>query len=177
MDVFGIELRFFLVQLVGFIIMVFVLSKYAFGPILGMLQTRQDSIRNNLDEAEARRNEMVRLQNEYQQRLAQIEDEARDKIQSAVRDAQAARDEIIARAHTESQEILARGQQDIARERAQAMAQMRDQIAELAIAAATRVTRQHLNPQSHASLIDEVIGSIGVNGTGPGNGTPGGGAH
>lgn len=164
MDVFGIELRFFIVQLVGFVIMVFILSKYAFRPILDMLQARQDNIRHNLDEAEERRNEMVSLQNQYQQRLAQIEDEARDKVQAAVRDAQAARDEIINRAHTDSQEIIARGQQDIAREREQAMAEMRDQIAELAIAAASRVTRQTLDRQNHARLIDEVIANIGTNG-------------
>jgi F-type H+-transporting ATPase subunit b len=94
----GIDPKFILVQMVGFLILIFVLRKYAFGPMVGVLQQRQDTIRGNFDEAEARRNEMVKLQRDYEERLAKIEDEARDKIQVAVREAQVARDEIVARA-------------------------------------------------------------------------------
>ncbi len=81
----GIDLRFLLVATVGFVLLFLLLKKFTFGPIFNMLQARQDNIKNNLDEAEARRAEMVRLQNEYETRLAQIEDEARDKIQAAVK--------------------------------------------------------------------------------------------
>ena len=172
LNTLGIDPKFILVTTVGFVALVFILAKFAFGPMLAMLQARQDHIVHNLDEAEARRNEMVRLQHEYEERLAKIEDEARDKIQAAVREAQAARDEIIERARTESQAIVQRGNEDMAREREKAMAEMRDQIAELAVSAASRVTRQTLDGQGHARLIDEVIAGIGTNGAQPGR--PGG---
>ena len=174
LETLGINPAFILIQLVGFLIMVFILVKFAFGPIFGLLQQRQDTIRHDLDEAESRRLEMERLQREYEARLAQIEDEARDKIQAAVRDAQAARDEIIARAHAESQAIARRGTEDIQRERDKAMAEMRNQIAELAIMAAGRVVRQSLDGQSHARLIDEVIAGFGGDGAGPTSGGAGG---
>ncbi len=164
----GIDLTFLATIAVGFLILFAVLKRFAFGPIFGMLQARQDNIRTNLDEAQHRRDEMVRLQQDYEERLAKIEDEARDKIQAAVREAQAARDEIITRAQADSQAIVQRGEADIERRRQQSMVEMRDQLADLAIQAASRVVRGNLNSASHAQLIDEVIAGVGSNGTAAG---------
>lgn len=158
---FGIEPQFLLIQSVGFIVLVWILAKFAFGPIYKMLDQRQSTILGNMDEAESRRNEMVRLQHEYEERLAKIEDEARDKIQSAVKEAQAARDEIITKAREESTRIVERGQQEVESERAKAMVEMRDQIAEMAIAAATQAVRGNLNASNHAALIEQAIAGIG----------------
>lgn len=170
MQALGIDPRFILISAVGFLILVFVLSKFAFGPLLGVLEQRQTTIRGNLDEAEARRNEMVRLQHEYEERLAKIEDEARDKIQSAIREAQAARDEIITKAQADSHAIVARGNEELAQERAKAMEEMRNEVAELAIQVAGRVVKQNLDAGNHARLIDDVIGSISAtNGRGAGS--------
>jgi F-type H+-transporting ATPase subunit b len=162
---FGIEPQFLLIQIIGFSILVFILAKFAFGPIYKMLEQRQSTIRGNLDEAEARRNEMVRLQKDYEDRLAKIEDEARDKIQAAVKEAQAARDEIVTKAREESTRIVARGQEEIESERQKAMVEMRNQIAEMAIAAATQAVRGNLNAQNHSALIEQAINSIGSNGS------------
>jgi F-type H+-transporting ATPase subunit b len=152
------------VTAVAFVVLFALLKKFAFGPIFNMLQARQDNIRHNLDEAQSRRDEMVRLQHEYEERLAKIEDEARDKIQAAVKDAQAARDEILQRAQADAETIVQRGQADIERQRQQAMVEMRNQVADLAIQAASRVVHSHLDAGNHAALIDEVIAGVGQNG-------------
>ena len=162
---FGIDPKFLLTQSVGLAILVFVLAKFAFGPISKTLEARQGKIRGDLDDAAARRDEMVRLQKEYEERLAKIEDEARDKIQAAVKEAQAARDEIITKAREESTRIVQRGQEDIDSERAKAMVEMRNQIAEMAIAAATQAVRGNMNSQNHSALIEQAISSIGTNGS------------
>ena len=159
---FGIEPKFFLTMAIGFLILFAILKKFAFGPIFGMLQARQDKIRGDLDDAEARRNEMVRLQKEYEQRLAQIEDEARDKIQAAVKEAGTAREELLQKAHADADEVRRRAQEDIVREREIANAEMRDQIAKLSAQVAGRLIKQTLDPAAHARLVDEVIGSIGA---------------
>jgi F-type H+-transporting ATPase subunit b len=160
---FGIEVRFLLTMIVAFVILVIVLSKYAFGPIFSTLQARQDKIRGDLDDAEARRNEMVQLQKQYEERLAQIEDEARDKIQAATREAQVAREELLEKARTEAQAIVDRARNEIQREHEIANAQMRDQIAQLSALAAGRLIKQTLDPAAHARLIDDVIAGIGTN--------------
>jgi F-type H+-transporting ATPase subunit b len=158
---FGIDWRFLLIQIVGFAILLMVLAKFAFGPIYKMLEARQSNIRGNLDEAESRRNEMVRLQQDYETRLAQIEDEARDKIQAAIKEAQAARDEILEKAREDAARITQRASDEIASERAKAMAEMRDEIANMAVAAAMQAVRGNLNSGNHAALIDQAIASIG----------------
>lgn len=161
----GIDFRFILLMAVGFLLLFMLLKRFAFGPIFNVLEQRQTTIRNNLDEAEARRNEMARLQKDYEQRLAAIEDEARDKIQAAVKDAQAARDEIIARANADREAIMRRTEEDILRERDKATAIMRDQIAEMAVTGASRILRQKLDVPNQGRLIDEVISEIGSRGT------------
>jgi F-type H+-transporting ATPase subunit b len=169
----GIDPKFILVMAVGFVLLFLLLKKFAFGPIFGVLQQRQDKIRGDLDEAEARRNEMLALQRDYETRLAKIEEEARDKIQAAVKEAQAARDEIIAKAQADREAIVRRGEQELASAREKAMVELRDQIANLATSGAERILKEQLNTQNHSRLIDDVIAGIGP--TGSSNGVPQGG--
>lgn len=163
LETLGIDFKFVLVMAVGFLLLFLILKKYAFGPIFNILQQRQDKIRGDLDEAESRRNEMIRLQHDYEERLAKIEDEARDKIQAAVKEAQAARDEIITKAQADREAIVARSTQEIEREREKAMSLMRDQIALMATTGAERIIKQQLNTSGHTQLIDDVIAGIQAN--------------
>ncbi|HEX8464236.1 MAG TPA: F0F1 ATP synthase subunit B [Abditibacterium sp.] len=161
LETLGIEPKFILFSLVGFLILLFVLSKFAFGPLVRTLQARQDKIRGDLDEAQARRDEMVALQRDYQTRLAQIEDEARNKIQAAVKEAQTARDEILSKAHADGQAIIARSQEEAAAERSKALVEARNQIVDLATLMARQSARENLSAVGHAGLIDEAITKIG----------------
>jgi F-type H+-transporting ATPase subunit b len=170
LQLFGIELKFFLTISIGFLVLFFVLKTYAFGPIFGMLQARQDKIRGDLDDAEARRNEMVALQKQYEERLAQIEDEARDKIQEATRQAQVAREELLEKARAEAQAIVERARGEIVREQEIANAEMRNQIAQLSTQVAGRLIKQTLDPSAHARLIDDIIAGIGTTANGVSNG-------
>jgi len=162
LETLGIEHRFILVTLVGFLILLYVLMNYAFKPLVGVLNARQDKIRGDLDEAQASRDRMVALQRDYETRLAQIEDEARDKIQAAVKEAQAARDEIVTRAHSEAQAIVARGQEEVTAERAKALVDARNQIVDLATLMARQSAKENLSASGQASLIDDAIGKIGA---------------
>jgi F-type H+-transporting ATPase subunit b len=161
LETLGINPQYILVSLVGFLILLFVLMKFAFGPIVGVLQARQDKIRGDLDDAQARRDEMVALQKDYEQRLAAIEDEARDKIQAAVKEAQAARDEILTRAHADAQAIVQRGQEEAASERTKALTDARNQIVDLATLMARQSAKENLSAAGHAGLIDDAISKIG----------------
>ena len=156
----GIDPQFLLVSIVGFVALMWVLMKFAFGPLVTTLQARQDKITGDLDEAQQRRDEMVALQHDYQNRLAAIEDEARDKIQAAVKEAQAARDEIIARARADAQAVMARGQAEIDAERAKSLTEARNQIVDLATLMARRSAQENLSAAGQANLIDDAIGRI-----------------
>lgn len=161
----GIDPTYILISFVGFGCLVLILSKFAFGPIAATLDARQAKIHSDLDEAQARRDEMVALQTEYSQRLAKIEEEARDKIQSAVKEAQAARDEILTRARDEAAHIVQRGREEVDSERAKSLVDARDQIVDIASAMATRAVRENLSANGQSKLIDDAIAGIGHNGS------------
>ena len=160
LETLGIDPRFILVSIVGFVLLMWVLMKFAFTPLVNTLQARQDKITGDLDEAQQRRDEMVALQRDYETRLAAIEDEARDKIQAAVKEAQSARDEILNRAHADAQAIVARGQADIDAERAKSLTEARNQIVDLATLMARRSAQENLSAAGQANLIDDAIGRI-----------------
>ena len=161
----GIDPLYILVSLIGFAILVFVLSKYAFRPIADTLDARQKKITGDLSEAEARRDEMVRLQKDYEQRLADIEDQARETIAKASREASAATEAQLGRAREEAATIVQRGTEEVEAERAKAIVEARNQIVDLATALARRAVKQELNVTAHAQLIDEVIAGLGAKGS------------
>ena len=161
LETLGIDPRFILVAIVGFILLMWVLMKFAFGPLVNTLQARQDKIVSDLDDAQAKRDEMIALQRDYETRLAAIEDEARDKIQAAVKEAQAARDEIITRAQSDAQAILVRGQAEIDAERAKSLTEARNQIVDLATLMARRSAQENLSAAGQSNLIDDAIARFG----------------
>ena len=157
----GIEPRFILIAIVGFALLLWILMKFAFGPLVATLQARQDKIIGDLDDAQAKRDEMIALQRDYETRLAAIEDEARDKIQAAVKEAQAARDEIITRAQSDAQAIIVRGQAEVDAERAKSLTEARNQIVDLATLMARRSAQENLSAAGQSNLIDDAIAKFG----------------
>jgi F-type H+-transporting ATPase subunit b len=152
-----------MVNVFGFLLLWLLLAKFLWKPANQFLGQRQQTIRNNLDEAERQRAEMQRMREDYEQRLAGIEQEHRDRIQAAQREAQAAREELLVEARAERDRIVASGVQEIHREKEKALVEIRDQVADLAILAAAQVVGHELDEPTHRSLIDEVIAGVGRN--------------
>ena len=155
----NISLTAILVNIAGFLVLLWVMNKVIFGPIGAHLAGRQQDINQTYDQLEADRRQMETLRTDYEQRLAQIEAESREKIQSAIKDAQAARDGIVAEANTRSREMIRRAEEEIGREREQAMITLRQQVVDLALGAATKVIGDGLDATRQRRLIDDFIAS------------------
>lgn len=153
----GIEPHLLLVMVVGFVILYIILAKFAFGPVSKMFEERALVIQRRLDEADEKRKEMEKMRNDYEQRIAQIEEEARARIAEAVREAQAARDEMLAQAREQAERIVARGKEEIEREKNKALVEIRDQVADLAVLTASKIIERELDEDAHRELIDDVI--------------------
>lgn len=169
------------VNIVGFLLLLFVLQKMVFRPIGTVLSERERDVNGRYDRLEADQRQMDALKADYEQRLAGIEAEAREKIQSAIKDAQAARDQITAEAAARSREMIQRAEAEVAHEREQAMITFRQQVVDLAMGAATKVIGDSLDETRQRRLIDEFIttstittapnvpaASVGANGTSSG---------
>ena len=162
MDLFhtlNIDFSAILINIAGFVILLLVMNVMFFKPISSHLAGRQQDITATYDKLDADRAEMEALRADYEQRLAAIEAEAREKIQSAIKDAQVARDQILNEAAERSKEIMVRAEADIEREREEALIGLRKQIVELTISATTKIIGEALDDTRQRRLIDDFISS------------------
>jgi len=152
-----------LIQVVGFALLAFLLTKFLIRPINALLEERARTIKSNLDEAEKKRQEMVAMRDEYERRIADIESEARERIQEAVRQAHEARDKLLADARAQAERLLERAREEIAREREKAIISLRDQVADLAVDIAGRIIEKSLDESAHRALIDDILNEVRMN--------------
>ncbi len=153
----GIDGWKLVVQLVAFIVFIMLFWRYALGPITRVLDERQERIRESMEAAE-------RMQAELQATAArneQILAEARRDAQQILAQAREQGEALVARAREEASrqadEYLARAQETLRNETEQARLQLRQEVAELAILAATRIIRKELDPATQARLIEETL--------------------
>ena len=158
----GIEPKLVITQIIGFAILLWIMNRLLYKPLFGTLAQRQADIKATYDQLDADRDRMEATRREYEQRLANIEAEARERIQAAVKEAQALRDNLVADAQQQAETIVTQGRNDSERERQAAFAEMRQQIVSLAIAAAGKVVGENLNDARQTKLVDDFIGSVGL---------------
>ncbi len=153
----NIQWQLILVNVIGFVILVAVAKKMVFAPIGKVIEERASEINTGYDRLDASQREMETLKSDYEARLSAIESEAREKIQAAIKEAQAARDQILADANARSREIITRAEAEANREKEQAMITLRQQIVDIAINTTTRVIGESLDAERHRKLVDEFI--------------------
>ncbi|MFQ5811223.1 MAG: F0F1 ATP synthase subunit B, partial [Armatimonadota bacterium] len=132
------------VNAVGFLLLVLILRRFFWERVTQFFAERQNEIRGNLEEAEAARDRMHEREHELEDRLSQIETEARDALAKATERAHEARDKIVTDARDHAQQILSRAREEIGHEKEKALAEIRDQVADLATMMAETALRQSL---------------------------------
>jgi F-type H+-transporting ATPase subunit b len=153
----AVDLQQIVSQAIAFVVLVVVLKKVAWKPVLALLDERRHRIENDLKQAADAKTEMARLQQEYAQRLAVIDEEARRKIQEAVQEGRRIAGEVQEQARAQAQEILAKSQQTITLELAKAKVTLRDALADMTVQAAERMLRQRLDPEKDRQLITAIL--------------------
>jgi F-type H+-transporting ATPase subunit b len=150
--------------LVVFGILVFLLSKYAWGPILGAVNAREAGIQSALDEAAARNAEAARLLAEQKEQLADARRQANELIAEGKAAGESVRKDIEDKARQEAQGIVERARHDIERERDAALDMLRKESVELALAAASRLMQENLNQEKDRALVERYLSGLGANG-------------
>lgn len=157
MEALGIDFRLLVTQIVNFALLLFLLYRFLYHPVLNMLQERRERIREGLAEAERVRAEAEEQRKKYEQELARQRQESQERIQRAMQASEEAREEIIAEARREAEQIKARAREEIEYERRQALEQLRTQVADLAILAARRVLDGAIDEKVQRQLVQSFI--------------------
>ncbi len=145
-----------------FIVLMFVLSKYAFGPITAAVEKREKTLQDALDSAKRDREAAATLLAEHVARI----DAARGDAQKLIADGRAVaekmRADLLEHTRKEQQEMLERARGEIESEKQRAIAQLRRDAVDLALAGASRVIEQNLESQKNRQLIESYLSSIGT---------------
>jgi F-type H+-transporting ATPase subunit b len=146
--------------IVCFLITLYVLKRYAFGPIQKLIDERRERIRESLADADRARVEARRLLEEHRKLIAQARHDAEEIRAEVRRDAEALREQAREETEADRQRRLEETRRQIEAETARSLAQIRREVAELTLLAAAKVTGKVLDSADQRRLIDEAISSL-----------------
>jgi len=146
--------------LVVFLVLLFVLGRWAWGPMLEALHNREHNIQGAIDEAQKAREEARRLQEQWQQEMARAQEKVRDIHEEARRRAQQNYDEMIAKARADIQAERDRLRREIEIARDQALHELWKHTAQLATEVSAKAIRRQLSSDDHRRLVDEALAEL-----------------
>ena len=145
---------------VNFLLLVWLLHKFAWKSLIGALESREQKIAEDLSAAAEAREAAQSAQKELDAKLRQITAEASKKMQEAVAIGNAQKDELLAAAREQSAQLLAQAQAQIAAEKERALKEVRDQVAQTAVLAAAQLWRTQATPQAADAAVEEALAQI-----------------
>lgn len=148
-------------SLVNFAILFWVLRKLLYQPILGMMSAREQEIEGNLNQAAADKAEAERLRKDFEDKIQGARREAQEIVAEANRAANEVREKILTEARQEADTMLTRAQETIQRERDQALAQLRDEVGNLAVLVAGKVLEREISAADHTRLVKDFVDEVG----------------
>ena len=146
--------------LVIFVLVLFVLGKYAWGPMLDSLQQREKFIRESLEQAKSDRESAEARLKEYEEKLTAARAEATAIVEEGRKDAHEARHRIEEDARAEADKMVERAKREIQIAQQTAVKELYTTSASLATKAASKIVRQELSPSDHERLIEESIAEL-----------------
>jgi F-type H+-transporting ATPase subunit b len=146
-----------------FILLLFILKKYAWKPLLKSLKDRELSIRDSIEKAEQMKQESEKLLTRNRELLAKADDEARKVISEGREMVEKLRNEIISKTQEDSTRILNQAKSEIEREKLAALNELKDEIASLAVQAAGKIIDENLDKDKQMKIINSFINQIPKN--------------
>jgi F-type H+-transporting ATPase subunit b len=150
----------FIWTIVTFLVLLGLLAKFAWGPLLKALETRQNSIRKSLDDAQQAKQELERLNTESAQIIARARHGADAIITQSRADGDRLREEIRQKARAEADLIVKNAERQIQLETSRALAQIRHEAVELSVMIASKIIQRNLTKEDNERLIDEALKQV-----------------
>ena len=160
-DFVGVNFWDALFILLNTLIIFFVARKFLFGPVMKIIQDRQQEIDDMYDAAGKAKDSAAALEQEYKQKLSVAAETSERMVKEAVARGQSREEEIIRQANRDADAIRSKAAADIAQEKKKAVNDAKDEISEMAVAIAEKVVGRELNAADQASLVDHFIDELG----------------
>ena len=145
----------------SFLLLIFLVKKYAWGNITSVLDERAEKISSDIDGAEEARKKAEELASKREAELAGSRTEAKTIIENAKETAEKSRADILAEAKLEAGRLKEKANQEIAQDKAEALQSVKGDVADLTISLAGKIISKNLDSQAHKELIDQYIDQLG----------------
>ena len=155
-----LDLQQIISQALSFLLLLWILRRFAWRPLLTILDQRRAHIEEALRQAAETKAELARLQAEYAQKLAGIHDEARVKIQQAILEGKRVAMEIQEQARVQGRELLTKSKETIELDVAKAKVTLRDEVAGMTLEALEKILRQKLDAKTDRHLVDAALDEL-----------------
>lgn len=149
-----------LAMVLNFAILLLLLTKFAWNPLLKVLAERQARIAGQVEAADQERIAAEKLRLEYQQQMQNAKNDAQTILDKAMKLADTTKDDIIASAREEHARLLESAQESISRERKQALHDIRSEVISISVAAAEKIIGQSVDEKINAKLVDNFINQL-----------------
>ncbi|MHB8840764.1 MAG: F0F1 ATP synthase subunit B [Candidatus Aquicultor sp.] len=146
---------------IAFFLLVVLLGKFGFGPIVQMLDARERKIRESIEQAEHARLEAERLLRDYEEKLAEARAEAQKFIAEGKQLGENLRQEIVNKADEEGKRMIAKADEQIQRDVEQAIKELRAEVGNISVELASKVIEAELDKNAHEQLIEKYLSEVG----------------
>lgn len=146
--------------ILNFALLVFLLAKFAWKPIIGALEKREEQVRTNKETAQQARLDAQRLKAELDEKLAHISEEAAQKMAQAIKIGETQKDQLLSEAKAQAESLINQAREQITAEKNKALKEVQNQIAQLSVLAASRVIEQEISSSSAQRAVEEVLQEV-----------------
>lgn len=143
-----------------FLLLLFLLMKFAWKPLLAMLEKREDNIRHALLDAEKAREELANVKEDTEKLLSQARNESQAIVTAGKKNAERMKDEIIEKAQSKSDALLDEMKKQIQIEKERAIADVKAEVVNLSMEIAKKLIKKNLTKEDNLKLINESLNSI-----------------
>jgi len=151
----------FVFAIIAFLILYWLLSKYAFGPLFGIMEKRKDHIQEQIQSAEKNRQETEKLLAEQKQAIQDAKQQAYEIMEQARATSASQAEEIIRQAKEEALRLKEEALKDIENEKNKAVAAVRSQVSALSVLLASKIIEKQIDEKSQEQLIDHHLNAVG----------------
>lgn len=156
----SIDWTLFWATLVLFILFALVLGKFAWSPLLRIVDEREKGIRTSVESAENAAAEAKDLLAKHQEMLRGAGREREEILAKALKEAETVRGDLVEKARSDAERVAERAREQIERDKNEAIAELRDQVADIAVEAASKIVKSSLTPEAQKKLVDDYITSL-----------------
>jgi F-type H+-transporting ATPase subunit b len=146
--------------IVTFLILVFILKKVAWKPILSALDQREKDIKDSLEKAEKAKEDAQRILDENQATLAKAEEESKKIIEQSRSYAENLKEQMLKESKEQSKKLIEDAAEEIDRRKDSAFEELKDQVAKIAVNAAEKIMKQNLDAEKNKHIVDNYLKDV-----------------